>query len=124
FVITYGFSMGNFMFGYYAGSDAIMNFLERGILNKLLKGASIMGCMVMGGLIVNYVKMQCGIIISTSGADFSLQTSLFDAILPNLLPFCATMGVYGLLQKKWTSIKIILLIVVIGVAGGLLNILA
>ena len=47
------------MFGYKAGSEAIMDFLEKGILNKLIKGASIMGCMVMGGLVVKlcYSKM-------------------------------------------------------------------
>lgn len=71
--ISYGLSIANFMFGYTAGGDAIMNFLEKGTLNKLLKGASIMGCMVMGGLIVNYVSMKCGIIIETSGATFSIQ---------------------------------------------------
>lgn len=55
-VAAYALSYWNFMFGYKAGSEAIMDFLEKGILNKLIKGASIMGCMVMGGLIVNYVK--------------------------------------------------------------------
>ena len=123
FLITYIFSCANFMFGYHAGSDAIMDFLERGILNKLLKGASIMGCMVMGGLIVNYVHASCGLTIMTSGAEFSLQKSLFDNILPNILPLGATLGVYGLFQKKWTSIRIILLLVVIGVVGGIFNIL-
>lgn len=123
FFITYIFSYLNFMFGYNAGSEAIMDFLEKGILNKLLKAASIMGCMVMGGLIVNYVKVKCGITISTSGSDFSLQESLFDAVLPNILPLAATMGIYGLMQKKWTSIKIILLIVVVGVVCGFFNIL-
>lgn len=123
FFITYIFSYANFMFGYHAGSDAIMDFLERGILNKLLKGASIMGCMVMGGLIVNYVSVSCGITIVTSGAEFSLQESLFDAVLPNILPLAATMGVYGLMQKKWTSIRIIILMVVIGIVGGFFNIL-
>ena len=122
--ISYGFSYINFMFGYHAGSDAIMDFLEKGILNKLLKGASIMGCMVMGGLIVNYVSMKCGLVIQTSGSTFSLQESLFDAVLPNILPLGLTMGVYGLMQKKWTSIKIILVIVVVGIVGGLFNILA
>ena len=105
FFITYIFSYLNFMFGYNAGSEAIM------------------GCMVMGGLIVNYVKVKCGITISTSGSDFSLQESLFDAVLPNILPLAATMGIYGLMQKKWTSIKIILLIVVVGVVCGFFNIL-
>ena len=123
--ISYGLSIGNFMFGYNAGGEAIMSFLEKGILNKLLKAASIMGCMVMGGLIVNYVSMKCGIVINASGTDFNIQESLFDAILPNILPLGATMGIYGLMSyKKWTSIKIILLIVAIGIVGGFFGILA
>lgn len=122
-LITYIFSYANFMFGYRAGGDAIMDFLERGVLNKLLKGASIMGCMVMGGLLVNYVSVTCGITIITSGTEFSLQQNLFDAILPNILPLGVTLGVYGLLQKKWTSIRIILLMVAFGVVGGFFNIL-
>lgn len=123
--ISYGLSVWNFMFGYMAGGDAIMEFLEKGILNKLLKGASIMGCMVMGGLIVNYVNAKCGIVINTSGASFNIQESLFDAVLPNILPLGATMGIFGLMsRKKWTSIRIIFLIVAVGVIGGLFNILA
>ena len=121
--ISYGFSYGNFMFGYNAGSNAIMDFLEKGILDKLLKAASIMGCMVMGGLIVNYVKCKCGIVFTTGGTTFALQESLFDAVLPNILPLGVTLGVYGLMQKKWNSIRIILLIVAVGVVGGLLGIL-
>lgn len=124
FFITYIFSYMNFMFGYRAGGDAIMAFLEQGTLNKLLKGASIMGCMVMGGLIVNYVHCSCGLVIETSGLSFSLQESLFDAVLPNILPLGVTLGVYALMQKKWTSLKIIGLIVAVGIVGGLTNILA
>ena len=122
-VITYVFSYANFMFGYKAGSNAIMDLLEKGVINKLLKAASIMGCMVMGGLIVNYVHAKCGLVISSSGTEFNLQESLFDAVLPNILPLGVTLGVYGLFQKKWTSIKIILLIVVVGIIGGLTGIL-
>lgn len=124
-VISYGLSIGNFFFGYRAGGDAIMDFLEKGILNKLLKGASIMGCMVMGGLIVNYVSVKCGLVINASGTEFNIQESLFDAILPNILPLAATMGIYSLMAyKKWTSVKIIALIIVISVIGGFFGILA
>lgn len=123
--ISYGLSIGNFMFGYNAGGDAIMDFLEKGILNKLLKGASIMGCMVMGGLIVNYVSVKCGLVINASGTSFNIQESLFDAILPNILPLAATMGIYGLMSyKKWTSVKIILLVIAVSVVGGFFGILA
>lgn len=113
----------NFMFGYRAGSDAIIDFLEKGALKKLLKGASVMGCMVMGGLIVNYVKCICGIEVVSSTSLFSFQKDFFDVVMPNILPLGVTMGVYALLKKRWSSIKIILLIIAIGVIGGLTGIL-
>ena len=107
-----------------AGGDAIMDFLEKGILNKILKAASIMGCMVMGGLIVNYVSVHCGIIINASGTEFKLQESLFDAVLPNILPLTATLAIYGaMVYRHWTSIKVILAIVAVGIVGGFFGIL-
>ncbi|MEG0736583.1 MAG: PTS system mannose/fructose/sorbose family transporter subunit IID, partial [Longicatena sp.] len=123
-VISYVFSFVNFFFGYQQGSEAIMDFLEKGLLDKLLVGAQVMGCMVMGGLIANYVKVACGLQIITSGSEFNVQTQLFDAVMPGILPFGFTMLVYWLMKKRWTSIRIILLIVVIGIIGGLTGVLA
>lgn len=120
---AYGLSYANFMFGYRAGSDAIMDFLEKGILNKILKGASIMGCMVMGGLIVNYVKASCGIEIVSSTSTFNIQTNFLDQVMPSILPLGFTMLIYWLLKKRWTSIKIIGLIILIGIVGGATGIL-
>ena len=103
---------------------AIMDFLEKGILNKILKAASIMGCMVMGGLIVNYVSVHCGIVINASGTEFKLQESLFDAVLPNILPLTATLAIYGaMVYRHWTSIKVIFAIVAVGIVGGFFGIL-
>lgn len=125
FFITYIFSYLNFMFGYNAGSEAIMDFLEKGILNKLLKAASIMGCMVMGGLIVNYVKAACGLKIVSSTTTYSIQTNFLDQVCPSILPLAVTLLVYYLMNKKrWSSLKIIGLIVVIGIVGGITGILA
>jgi mannose/fructose/N-acetylgalactosamine-specific phosphotransferase system component IID len=121
---AYALSYWNFMFGYYAGSEAIMDFLEKGTLNKILKGASIMGCMVMGGLIVNYVKVKTGIEIATSTSTFKLQTDFFDKVMPSILPLGVTMMTYGLLKKRWSSIKVIVLFVVIGIVAGLTGILS
>ncbi|MEG0709971.1 MAG: PTS system mannose/fructose/sorbose family transporter subunit IID [Longicatena sp.] len=122
--ITYIFSFANFFFGYQQGSEAILDFLEKGLLDKLLQGAQVMGCMVMGGLIANYVKVGCGLEIVTSGSKFNVQKQLFDAVMPGILPFGFTMLVYMLMKKRWTSIKIIMLIVLIGIVGGLTGILA
>ena len=124
-VAAYALSYWNFMFGYKAGSEAIMDFLEKGILNKLIKGASIMGCMVMGGLIVNYVKAACGLKIVSSTTTYSIQTNFLDQVCPSILPLAVTLLVYYLMNKKrWSSLKIIGLIVVIGIVGGVTGILA
>jgi PTS system mannose-specific IID component len=120
---AYILSYANFMFGYRAGSDAIMDFLEQGTLNKILKGASIMGCMVMGGLIVNYVKCLCGIEVATADSVFSIQTNFLDTVMPNILPLSATMLVYWLLKKRWSSVKIIGLIIAISIVCGVTGIL-
>ena len=78
-----------------------------------------MGCMVMGGLIVNYVNVHCGIVINASGTEFKLQESLFDAVLPNILPLTATLAIYGLMvYRHRTSIKVIFSIVAVGIIGG------
>lgn len=123
-VAAYGLSYWNFMFGYKAGSEAIMDFLEKGILNKLIKGASIMGCMVMGGLIVNYVTAICGIEIASSTSTYSIQESFLDAVCPKILPLGMTMLVYYLINKRrWSSVKVIGLIIVLGIIGGVTGIL-
>lgn len=124
-VITYVFSFANFFFGYNAGSNAILDFLEKGLLNKILLGAQVMGCMVMGGLIANYVNVKCGLVLVTSGSKFDVQKSLFDAVMPKILPFGFTFLVYWLMDsKKWSSIKVIGLIILIAIVGGLTGILA
>ncbi len=122
-VITYVFSFWNFFFGYRKGSEAILEFLEKGILNKLLLGAQIMGCMVMGGLIANYVNVSCGLVLQSSSTTFDVQAQFFDAIMPKILPLGFTVLVYQLMKKRWTSVQIILLIIAIGVIGGWTGIL-
>ena len=122
-VAAYALSYFNFMFGYKAGSEAVVDFLEKGTLNKILKGASIMGCMVMGGLIVNYVTATCGIEFSSAGQVFNIQTDLLDTVMPKILPLGFTMLVYALLKKRWSSLKIIGLIIVIGIVCGFTGIL-
>lgn len=121
--IAWGMSYANFMFGYRAGADAIMDFLEKGILNKILMGAEIMGCMVMGGLISSYVKMNVALEIVSSTTTFSIQEQFLDAVMPNILPFGFTMLIYFLMKKGFSSLKIIGLIVAVGVICGALGIL-
>ena len=81
-IIVFGISRFGFLLGYRKGSDAILSMLENGGIKRLISAASIMGCMVLGALVVNFVTMKCGISIPQAEGSFSMQEQLFDAILP------------------------------------------
>lgn len=121
--ISWGFSYLNFMFGYRAGAEAVMDFLENGVLDKVLKGAEVMGCFVMGGLITNYVNVSVPLKIVTSSQSFSIQKQFLDVLIPNILPFGFTLLVLYLLKRGWSSIKVILLVIIVAIIGGAFGIL-
>lgn len=121
-----GISYISFKLGYEKGSDAILEILESGKINKVILGASIMGCMVLGALVGNYVKISTSILIpmGTGAEPLSLQTGFFDRILPGLLPLLLTLLNLKMLEKGWSSVKVLLAIIAIGAIGGILGILA
>ena len=123
-VIVFGISRFAFLQGYRKGSDAILSMLENGVIKRLISAASIMGCMVLGALVVNFVTMKCGISIPQAEGSFSMQEQLFDAILPSVLPLLLTLGCYKLLKAGKSSVLVMLVIIAIGVIGGLTGILS
>lgn len=123
-IIVFGISRFGFLLGYRKGSDAILSMLENGVIKRLISAASIMGCMVLGALIVNFVTMKCGISIPQAEGSFSMQEQLFDAILPSMLPLLLTLGCYKMLKAGKSSVLVMLVIIAIGVIGGLTGILS
>ena len=123
-IIVFGISRFGFLLGYRKGSDAILSMLENGVIKRLISAASIMGCMVLGALVVNFVTMKCGISIAQAEGSFSMQEQLFDAILPSMLPLLLTLGCYKLLKAGKSSVLVMLVIIAIGVIGGLTGILS
>ena len=123
-IIVFGISRFGFLLGYRKGSDAILSMLENGVIKRLISTASIMGCMVLGALVVNFVTMKCGISIPQAEGSFSMQEQLFDAILPSMLPLLLTLGCYKMLKAGKSSVLVMLVIIAIGVIGGLTGILS
>lgn len=123
-IIVFAISRFGFLLGYRKGSDAILSMLENGVIKRLISAASIMGCMVLGALVVNFVTMKCGISIPQAEGSFSMQEQLFDAILPSMLPLLLTLGCYKLLKAGKSSVLVMLVIIAIGVIGGLTGILS
>ncbi|MFV0552360.1 MAG: PTS system mannose/fructose/sorbose family transporter subunit IID [Anaerorhabdus sp.] len=122
-VIVVAMCYFSYMLGYRKGSEAILALLESGLINKIIDAAKVMGCVVIGALVASFVTVNTGIVLSVNQTSFNLQTQLFDVIVPGLLPLILTLGCYKLTDKGVSSTKIMLILVVIVVIGGLTGIL-
>jgi PTS system mannose-specific IID component len=116
-MLTLGYNM--YMMGYKQGKNAIINFLHSGKLNRILEMVSIVGLMVVGNMTVNNVKFSIPIEWTFTNelgvVKFNLQTGVFDALLPGMLPLGIVLGVWGLLRKRVQPITIVGIMFLVGI---------
>lgn len=114
-IVHFILRFGLMNYGYYTGVKAIVTMKEQ--TKKISHAASIIGLTVVGGLIASMIKFKIAWIISVGQASIALQEKVFDAIMPNMLPFAYTLLMYYLLKKSFSPVKLILFTIVIGIAG-------
>lgn len=122
YVGLYWVKMWLFNLGYTSGTKLVTSLGAK--INVFTDAISTMGLMVVGSLVSTVVKVYTPLKFQTGKVSLSLQTGVFDKIMPGLLPVCLAGLVYWLLGKKsWTPTKIILLIIVICLVGSFTGIL-
>lgn len=113
-------------YGYKVGTSVIDKLSES--MASISRLASIVGVAVVSGLAVTFVKVNLALQYAAKMPNgksnvISVQTIL-DKITPGMMPVLFTILVYILIRKfKWTTYKLILLTIAIGMAGSLLGIL-
>jgi PTS system mannose-specific IID component len=124
-VINYSVCYYMYTLGYKKGDEAIVRFMESGVINKVIRAAGVMGCLVMGALVANFVRLSTTLKVTfKTGGEFDIQARFFDAIMPKMLPLILTLVIYKLLRnEKMTSIRITLIIIAAGIVLGLLHII-
>jgi len=124
YVGLYWVKMWLFKIGYTSGTKLVTSLGAK--INVFTDAIATMGLMVVGSLVPTVVKVYTPLKFQTGKVALSLQSGIFDKIMPGLLPVCLAVLVYWLLGKKsWTPTRIILLIIVIclvGAATGILGI--
>lgn len=111
--------------GYEKGSALLTGKDGNNILRRLSTMGNVVGMMVVGSLIVTTVRINTAIEYTVGESTINVQEML-DGIMPNLFPFLLTIGIYYLLKRKSAknAVRIIIAIMVAGVALSLLGILA
>lgn len=97
--------------GYNLGANAVSSISKNA--KYITKAAGILGVTVLGAMIPNYVSVAFSedlMLFGTVGVQ-----SIFDSILPNLLPVAMVAMTYTLFKKKVNIVVIILLIIVLSI---------
>ncbi|MBW6411444.1 PTS system mannose/fructose/sorbose family transporter subunit IID [Clostridium weizhouense] len=117
-----GMSFTLWMSGYNLGKKAVEQILQGGKINKVIETASVLGTLVMGGLVGRFVNLQTNISFKMGEVDFSLQTDLLDKLMPGLIPFVLTVIVLQMVKKGVSPIKIMGILIAAGAILGALGI--
>ncbi|WP_125706554.1 PTS system mannose/fructose/sorbose family transporter subunit IID [Lacticaseibacillus daqingensis] len=109
--------------GYKFGVKLISKMKNSDLIQKFVQGATIVGMMVTGAMVVNFVAIKLTAKWVSAGKTIELQ-ALLDQIFPSLLPLLITLLFYLGLKKNTKAIYWLMLICfIIGLGGKLLGIL-
>ncbi len=114
------------LYGYKLGTSVIDKLSEQ--MGTISTVANMIGVTVISGLAATFVKINVPFTFSAAegveGAKIVTIQGMLDNIAPALLPMLYTLLVYYLIKnKKWTTYKLVILTVVIGIVGYWLGIL-
>ncbi|GMG95355.1 PTS system mannose/fructose/sorbose family transporter subunit IID [Tepidimicrobium xylanilyticum] len=113
----------SFMRGYKLGLDSIDKLLDQAYVSKLTTFLGIVGMFSLGAMVVKFVSIApIYTTVLSSGSEISLA-SIFDKIIPKLLPLAATLLAWRLQVKGKSTSFVLLVLFIIGFIGGALGII-
>lgn len=123
------FNIPHYLVRYYGlklGYKSGINFIEAaqssGMIEILTNSAKIIGLCVVGAMIASMVAFSTPLVFKMGETSVEIQT-VFDQILPKVLPLLLTFGIYGLLKKGYKTVTVMLGIIVIGIVCAFFGIL-
>ena len=122
-VINFGFRAYSLRYGYEKGVSMLGELRTSNIIKKVSDGASVLGLMILGVLVAQWVNVQTPIQWTTGEEVVTLQ-GVLDDIMPGILNLITTMAIVKLLRKRITPNKLILGIFIVALILSLVGFLA
>lgn len=108
--------------GYKSGINFIEAAQSSGMVEISTNCAKVVGLCVVGAMIASMVSLSTPLVLSIGETSIEIQ-SVFDQILPEILPLCLTFCIYILLKKGYKTVSIMLGIIIIGIICAFFGIL-
>jgi mannose PTS system EIID component len=101
-------------FGYEKGVSLLENIKDSSIIQRYTTMASILGLVIIGGLIPQMVAVKIPLTFTINEVKVVIQ-QILDSIMPGLIPLIVTFVCYRYLKKGKNPIIALLIIVVLSV---------
>jgi PTS system mannose-specific IID component len=105
--------------GYNAGTRFLKNLAKNNVMDRLTKGASILGLMVVGAMPATLISITTPVVIGPK-SGVSVQ-SIFDQIVPAVIPLGLTFLVYYFVKKNVKTTYLLLGLLALGFAGSMIH---
>lgn len=109
--------------GYKAGTKFLQNLAKNNVMDRLTKGASILGLMVVGAMPATLMHISTPLSIGNDQSDIGVQ-GILDQIMPAMIPLGLTFLVYYFVKKNVKTTYLLLGLLALGFAGSIIHLFA
>ena len=107
--------------GYKVGVNFVTT--KKNMFDRLTESASILGLVVIGGLLASFIKVNIPYVFKYGEVKTSIMDTL-NMIMPQLLPLVFTFFAYWILgKKKMTTVKLVFMLIAISIIGSAIGLL-
>jgi fructoselysine and glucoselysine-specific PTS system IID component len=106
--------------GYNTGTKFLQNLSKNNLMDKLTKGAAILGLMVVGAMPATLMSIKTSLTIGSSASAVPVQ-GILDQIIPAMIPLGLTFLVYYFVKKNVKTTYLLLGLLVLGFAGSIIH---
>jgi fructoselysine and glucoselysine-specific PTS system IID component len=109
--------------GYDAGTRFLQNLAKNNVMDRLTKGSSILGLMVVGVMPATLMNITTPLYIGTEKPAVGVQ-SILDQVVPAMIPLGLTFLVYYFVKKNIKTTYLLLGLLLLGFAGSIVHLFA
>ncbi|MDB5286513.1 MAG: hypothetical protein JWR05_1462 [Mucilaginibacter sp.] len=109
--------------GYNAGTKFLQNLAKNNVMDRLTKGASILGLMVVGAMPATLMSINTPLMIGTTKSAVAVQ-DILNQIVPAMIPLGLTFLVYYFVKKNVKTTYLLLGLLVLGFVGSMIHLFA
>jgi fructoselysine and glucoselysine-specific PTS system IID component len=109
--------------GYRAGTKFLQNLAKNNVMDRLTRGASILGLMVVGAMPATLMSIRTPISIGSDKSEITIQ-SVLDQVVPAIIPLGLTFLVYYFVKNGAKTTHLLLGLLALGFIGSMIHLFA